>query len=109
MHVAREIGLPGSHMNDEETEVQSKKNLPKASWSYLGQACTQRGSSDPDCSRICLKELTNTGQVGQLAALRILGIHAVKQEGPIQVLDERHLWIQIPRHADDPEPSSCEG
>lgn len=76
-------------MNDGETEVQSKMNLPKASW---------RGSSDPE--RICLKELTNTGQVGELVALHILGIHAVKQEGAIQVINERQLWIKIPRHGD---------
>lgn len=93
-------------MNDGETEVQGQMNLPKASWRYLDQACTRRGSSDPE--RICLKELTNTRQVGQLVALHILGIHAVKQEGAIQVVDERHLWIQIPRHG-DPEPGSWEG
>lgn len=61
-----------------------------------------------DSERICFKELTNTRQVGQLVALHILGIHAVKQEGAIQVLNKRPLWIQIARHG-DPEPGFCEG
>jgi hypothetical protein len=61
-----------------------------------------------DLERICFKELSNTRQVGQLVALHILGIHAVKQEGAVQVLNKRHLWIQIARHG-DPEPGFCEG
>lgn len=83
-------------MNNGGTEVQSKMNLPEASWWYLGQARNQRGSSDSE--RICLKELINTRQAGQLVALYILRIHAVKQEGAIQALNERQLWIQMPRH-----------
>lgn len=50
-----------------------------------------------ELGRISLQELTNARQVGQLVAFYVLGVHAVKQEGAIQVLYERGLWSEIQR------------
>lgn len=47
-----------------------------------------------ELGRISLQELANARQVGQLVAFYVLGVHAVKQEGAIQVLDERGLWSE---------------
>lgn len=69
-----------------ELRPRVERDLPQADWD-LGFA---RGGSC-ELGRICLKELPDTRQAIQLVALHILSVHAVKQEGVIQVLDKRSL------------------
>ena len=54
-----------------------------------------------ELGRICLKELADARQVGQLVALHVLGVHAVKQEGTIQVLDKRSLQSETRQRSGD--------
>lgn len=54
-----------------------------------------------ELGRICLKELADARQRGQLVALHVLGVHAVKQEGAVQVLDERGLRSETQRGSRD--------
>lgn len=56
----------------------------------LGSA---RGGSH-ELGRICIEELAHGGQAGQLVALHVLHVHAVKQEGAVQVLDKCSLWLE---------------
>lgn len=60
--------------------------MPQAGWD-LGFAT----GGSRELGRICLKELPDTRQTAQLVALYVLSIHAVKQEGVIQVLDKCSL------------------
>lgn len=91
---------------DGEAKAQSRKGLARlVAW---GPGSAREGSHD--LGRICLKELTNAGQAGQLVAFHVLSIHAVKQEGAVQVLDKRSLWSETrPSSGTDPLHRPCAG
>lgn len=57
----------------------------------LGRARSER---QRELGRICLEELAHAVQSGQLAALHIISVHAVEEEGAVQVLHEGSLGAE---------------
>lgn len=77
---------------DKETKAQRAKRLAPGRLVAWGPGSAKGGSRE--LRRICIKELAHSGQAGQLVALHVLHVHAVKQEGAIQVLDKCGLWLE---------------
>lgn len=89
MAVKEGFYLPGSHKRNGETEAQSRRGPAPGRLVVWGPGSARGGGHE--LGRICLKELADAGKVGQLVALYVLSVHAVKQEGAVQALDERGL------------------